>query len=134
MQITKVRLKPSSIDGIGLFAICDIKEGDIVFSHITRETMEYLTERQVEEIEDLELKKMIKDFSVFKKGMYFVPDLEKMDIGMYVNHSIKNNVVIIDNTWVAVRDIRKGEEILQNYDLLGCEQNEKWRIYIGNIK
>jgi len=44
----------------------------------------------------------------------------KMFVGWYLNHSKKHNLISFDEgaTWIAMRDIKRGEELTIDYDKL----------------
>lgn len=44
----------------------------------------------------------------------------RMFVGWYLNHSDKPNIVSFDegDTWLAIKDIKKGDELKIDYDLL----------------
>jgi SET domain-containing protein len=63
---------------------------------------------------------MVRDFCALQDGNYFVPNfgMDAIDKSYYLNHSTKPNLVTHDKgeTFVALRKIKKGEELTANYD------------------
>lgn len=103
-----VILKPSPIDGIGIFATTFIKKGRIVLPRIK-------TRRA----------KIIDIPSAFLKYCVFLNNEEcscpnsfiHMEIGWYMNHSDKPNVMRKeDRNIYAIEDIKEGDEILIDYN------------------
>lgn len=122
----------SEIDGVGTFAIRDIKKGEKIFERWKGDTRVYvLTFEQFKNL-PLESQKMIYEsyvqdleqhagfiwFRLFKDCYFNLANPWR-----YVNTAEENgNICSIER--IAVRDIKKGEEILSNYKL---EDTLKWR-------
>lgn len=114
------RLKPSKIQGIGVFAIKEIPKGAKIFK--TSRKIKFigiapeiiLKNRKISQA----VKKMAKDFFVISDKKLYLPNcsLNEIDISFYVNHSEKPNAIAKNGeNFFAVRRIRKGEEITANY-------------------
>jgi SET domain-containing protein len=68
---------------------------------------------------------MINDFIEPEENCYYIPEngLNSLDLTFYLNHSANNNLGIVDDdvdndgysSFVTLRHIRKGEELLINY-------------------
>jgi len=117
----KTKLAPSSIHGIGVFAIRDIKKGEQVFSVWDGETGIYLIPneklRQLPEgVQSLLNMYFINEecgYKVFRlfKGLNFISHNISYCNSAYPNEENIN----ITNDGVATRDIIEGEEILEWY-------------------
>ncbi len=115
-QCVYVRLKPSPIHGVGVFAICDIPKGTKIFSNDDSE-MTWINKADIGNI-DSELKRLYDDFCVLKDGNLGCPkNFNMLTVGWYLNNSKDNpNVRCIDNyDFIALRDIKKGEELIVDY-------------------
>ena len=108
------KLKPSTIPGagVGVFTLHDIKAGTVIKFKDT----EYRI-LQFDEIPD--------EFLGFVVGIdqkYCVCPLrfDHLGIDNYVNHSFEPNLTYdpLDH-WVAIRDIKAGEELLEDYNRYG---------------
>jgi hypothetical protein len=114
-----VRLKPSTegIGGVGVFAIRDIPKVTKIFGNDDSK-MFWVDKADIKNI-DPELKKLYDDFSVIKKnGKYGCPkNFNMLTVGWYINESKENpNVLCIyDYDFVALKDIKKGEELTVDY-------------------
>ncbi len=114
------RLKPSKIEGVGIFAIRDIPKGVKLFK--TSKKIKFIGINpdlifDNPKIDD-EAKKMVKDFCAIEKGKLYLPDisLNEMDIGFFINYSRKPNVSSRNGEdFFALRDIKKGEELTVDY-------------------
>lgn len=115
------RLQPSNVHGIGIFAIRDIPKGKNLFKTF----LEYeLTPVPISMIaENAKIDKAVKEFAndVFPahngKLYMYRKGLNAIDIGFFLNHSKKSNVVMDDaSLCFAARDIKKGEELLADYE------------------
>jgi hypothetical protein len=119
-----VKIKPSKIQGVGVFAIKDIPEGIHPFEVWTGDTETYpISEEDLQSLPK-ELYTHIKD--IFLYGPEFPSDTNtyvKLTHGChwiyttpyYFVNSDLNNFNIDKNTLQSNRIIRKGEEILSNY-------------------
>lgn len=109
------KISVSDLHGVGLFAAEDIKEGEVVYTasplldlNITQEQFDGLDEREKAEI---------------KYWGYWDELAEKwhvdFDMSKFINHSFQatltQNIDYETAYLVATRDIRRGEELTQNY-------------------
>jgi len=103
MKSDNVIVKNSSIDGKGVFALCDFKKGEVVLHWDISHT---LPKQKVDQMTDKE-----KKYISFLDNKYVVmQEPEK-----YVNHSCEPNTTAKNFCDVAIRDIKKSEEIIANY-------------------
>jgi SET domain-containing protein len=103
-------LKPSSIQGIGVFTLTPIEKG---------QNVPLSNENDSRIINGSELTHLPKAYS-----QYHVPDIEgnwwgpvdyhRMSIGWYLNHS-KNPNLNVSSNFSAMRKIQKGEELTIDY-------------------
>ena len=96
-------IKESKIEGKGVFAARDFKKGEIVVKWdvsgtITREEFEKLPEEEKRYISSID------DNLIIMKTP-----------AKYVNHSCNPNTKVVNTSDVAIRDIKKGEEITSDY-------------------
>lgn len=127
MLLLKTVVKPSSIAGVGLFADQDIKEGDIVWQY-TPDTCIIYTEKQFQSLLESFHKTERQVIQYYLTYSYYQKYLEGLifclDNGRFVNHSEQPNLagpsnVPLELAWqfsVALRDIEKGEELMENYE------------------
>jgi uncharacterized protein len=110
------RLQCSKVHGIGVFAIRDIPKGTNIFSNDDSE-MVWVDEADIRNISS-ELKKLYDDFCVIKNGKYGCPkNFNMLTVGWYLNKSKENPNVRCTNDYdfIALRDIKKGEELTVDY-------------------
>lgn len=118
LQKTYCRLQPSTIEGVGVFAIREIPEGVDPFEGMRDEPWHVFT---VAELENLHpnVKKMIDDFFVIEKdGTVQIPasGLNGMDISFYVNNSKEPNLKTERGfAFMTTRVIHPGEELTVAY-------------------
>ena len=124
---TLVRLKPSPIAGVGVFALRDIQLGADCFPGIK-------TDVETRFVSDDELAsslapatyKMVTDFCLPREedatpGRYVYNSFHAMDVSYYLNHSETPNVEMWCDpnstlcSFRAARDICAGEELLFDY-------------------
>jgi hypothetical protein len=110
------RLQRSEIHGVGVFAIRDIPKETNIFSNDKNE-MVWVDKADIDNI-DSELKKLYDDFCVDKNGKYGCPkNFNMLTVGWYLNKSKENPNVRCTNDYdfIALRDIKKGEELTVDY-------------------
>ena len=115
---TFVRLKPSPLHGIGVFAIRNIPKGcKDMFTHEQGEWHKL----RMEELENLpeSSRQLIETYCLFDEEFYYVPaqGFKSMDLSLFLNHSEDANVRSLDGGayFEALRDIQEGEELLIDY-------------------
>lgn len=123
----KYKLDRSNKHGIGLFADEDLKEGQLVYTasplldvNITQEQFDSLTDREKEE---------------FQWWGFFDEPSQRwhvdFDVSKFINHSQEGTVTQDKNHeeayLVTTRDVKKGEELTQNYLEFESEEDLKRR-------
>ena len=117
---TYVMLRPSPIEGIGVFAIADIAKGcRDMFSKpdppgawipISRDEVESLPTHS---------RFLVENYCLYDALQYFVPQhgFTKMDLVCFLNHSDTPNVASVNDGdyFEALRDIATDEELLIDY-------------------
>ena len=118
---TYVMIRPSPIEGIGVFAIRDIPAGcRSMFSAPLADKDEWLKISRTE-IDGLpaHAKQLIETYCLYDDDNYFVPEygFKKMDLVNFLNHSDEPNVISINDGeyFEAIRDIKSGEELVIDY-------------------
>jgi SET domain-containing protein len=115
------RIKPSSVAGVGVFAIRDIpkgtnpfkmfKEGDFVEAD-AKEIFDNLNIPQT-------VKELINDMYVVEEEKIYLNSfgLNSINISSLLNHSNNPNMETTDGAenFIALRDIKTGEELFVNY-------------------
>lgn len=119
-QNTYVMLKPSPLEGVGVFAVRDIPAGcrDMFSKPDPEDTWITVTKKEVELLPP-HAKFMVENYCLFDEDSYFVPDhgFKKMDVSLFINHSDTPNIRSIDDGdyFEAIRPINEGEELLLDY-------------------
>ena len=117
---TWVMIKPSAIEGIGVFALQDIAKGNRSMFSKTNETEQWIpiTKTEVENL-PAHAKALIENYCLYDDENYFVPDygFKKMDLVNFLNHSDTPNIISINDGefFEASRDIKKDEELVIDY-------------------
>lgn len=117
MLTIQASVRPSAIHGLGLFAEQDIPKGARIWNFSPGLDLE------ISQSDFNKLAQYEKDFLLFygfkskKTNNYHL----SFDNVRFINHSVEGNVTIdqsvndIEYPLIASRNIKKGEEILQNY-------------------
>ena len=117
---TWVMIKPSTIEGIGVFALKDIPKGcRSMFSKATAdEQWITISKTEVENLPE-HAKALIENYCLYDADNYFVPDygFKKMDLVNFLNHSDEPNIISINDGefFEAIKDIKQGEELVIDY-------------------
>lgn len=115
---TYITLKPSTVHGIGVFAIRDIPKG---CRQIFSQNVGSWIKLPVSEVEALPVhsRNLVETYCLFDEENYYVPDygFKVMDMVNYLNHSSEPNLISINDGefFEALRDIREGEELFVDY-------------------
>jgi|SRR3989338_5368243 len=110
MLLVKTKIGPSPIHGIGLFANQDIPKDTIVWS-FNPLIDKVLTDKEVATL-PIFTQEFIDTYSFFDRGVHILCG----DFGIFVNHSENPNLGSTANDSFALRDIKKGEELTDNYE------------------
>ena len=117
---TWVMIRPSPIEGIGVFALQDIPKGCRSMFSKANEQEQWIpvTRTEVEKL-PAHSKALIENYCLYDDENYFVPDygFKKMDLVNFLNHSDTPNVISINDGefFEAIRDIKEGEELVIDY-------------------
>ncbi len=119
-------LKPSN-HGIGVFAVHDIDKR----THLKLFGQENsLSQRSIER-EAKDIPEIFQQYCMNRGDKLICPkDFSAMPVGWYLNHSQDANTFRDDDyKWYARRDIKAGEEILINYNILEEPQEAREDFY-----
>ena len=112
-------LAVSPIHGIGVFAIKNIpKAVEPLRSLLTNDEVKF-THQEVNEL-PRSVRKEMQMFCYYDDKHFYVPrsGLNAINMGIYLNHSKSPNVQYKKNGHlVTLRSIKKGEELLMDYDI-----------------
>jgi hypothetical protein len=115
------RLRPSSVSGVGIFAIRDIPKGVNPLKNFLKCRYVEVDPKLVFENEKIDpaVKKLVNDMYVVAEGKLNLWEggLNALDIGFFINSSEHPNMVAESGaeSFVAMRDIKKGEELFVDY-------------------
>jgi len=119
-------LRPSSVHGIGVFALRDIPKACRDLFSTDPGTWHRLSFMEVNQLPD-HARALIETYCLFDDEQYFVPaqGFMMMDISLYLNHSDTPNIRSVDDGayFESLREIRAGEELLVDYGtLVDCNE------------
>ena len=122
---TYVMIKPSPLNGIGVFAIRDIPKGT---KDIFSEGYGDWIKVSKDEVDALPThsRELIENHCLFDEDSYFIPEygFKLVDLVIYLNHSETPNVISLNEgeQFEALVDIKEGEELLVDYGtIVACE-------------
>jgi len=130
-------LKPSSLGGIGVFATHDIPTGTVILTH----------EHKIRKMKTKDIPADFVKFCIHINNEECIgPErFDRLEIGWFINHSITPNIaprtqvhnanlahgIKIDG-FIAISDIKAGEEILIDYNSLDEPEHLKEDFYKNN--
>ncbi len=115
---TLVMLKPSPVQGIGVFAITDIPRGRRnIFSKDTSEWIP-VSKEEVAQLPE-HSRAVVENYCLYDNNNYFIPEygFKMADLVIFLNHSDEPNIISINEgaDFEALRDICCGEELFIDY-------------------
>ena len=118
LRNTFIMLKPSLVQGIGVYAIADIKKGQRnIFSNDKSEWVKI----SKEEIATLpqHSKAVVENYCLYDEAHYYVPEygFKMVDLVIFLNHADEPNIVSINEgeDFEALTDIKAGTELFIDY-------------------
>lgn len=123
-EIVKVKLAPSAIHGVGVFAIRDCKKGEKLYTDAVPHVFDVpysMFNKLRPEIRDI----LLGNFPLIMDGSHFIYPTTKMSA--YLNHSDTPNYDAKEDK--CLRNIKEGEEITEDYRLIpNWEKIFKWLV------
>lgn len=118
MHHTFVMLKPSPVQGIGVFAITSIKRGQRnIFSNDTSEWIS-IPKKEIATLPQ-HSRAVVENFCLYDEDNYFVPEygFKMVDLVIFLNHNEVPNIASINDgeDFEVLRDIEAGEELFIDY-------------------
>lgn len=115
---TFVKLAPSAVEGIGVFALIRILKGTRgMFSKDKSEWLQ-ISKNEINALPE-HSRHLVENFCLFDEDHYFVPEygFKMIDLVIYVNHSELPNIKSLNDgeDFEALRDIEAGEELFLDY-------------------
>lgn len=119
-----VMLKPSNVQGIGVFAITDIKKGQRnIFSNDKSEWIK-ISKKEISTLPE-HSQAVIENYCLYDEGNYFVPEygFKMVDLVIFLNHADLPNVISINDgeDFEALEDIKAGAELFIDYGKIAAE-------------
>ena len=114
-EIVKIRLAPSGVHGVGVFAMRDIKKGEKLYTDIIPHQFDlpYSKFKKLNpDVRDL----VLGQFPLIVDGSHFLYPVAKMSA--YLNHSDTPNYDGVNDA--ALKKIKAGEEVTEDYRLIPC--------------
>mgnify|MGYP003453374289 FL=1 len=118
MNNTFVMLKPSPVQGIGVFAIADISKGQRnIFSNDKSDWIP-VSKAEVAALPE-HSRAVVENYCLYDEEHYFIPEygFKMADLVIFLNHDDQPNIISINDgeNFEALRDIRAGEELFIDY-------------------
>jgi len=113
-------LKPSSLEGVGVFAVRDIPKGCRDMFSKPDQHHEWITVSKAEvDALPAHARFMVGNYCLYDAEHYFIPaqGFKKIDLSLYLNHADEPNIISINegDYFEASRDIKAGEELVIDY-------------------
>ncbi len=117
---TYVMLRPSPIEGVGVFAITDIPKGcrDMFSEPDANDEWVTVPKKEAEALPP-HAQFIVGNYCLYDDDNYFIPaqGFKKIDLSLFLNHADIPNVISINDGdyFEALRDIKAGEELVIDY-------------------
>lgn len=125
-----IELRPSHLNGVGVFAVTALRDGQCVAEGIGDADYRRLVPWKHLSEYDADLKDKINAFCIGTPEGFIPPDkldFNRLSIEWYLNHSCDGNIGFNDDgDFVARRRIARGEELTYDYGL--AESNPRFRM------
>ena len=111
---TYVMLKPSPLEGIGVFALQDIPKGcrNMFSKPDANDQWITIPKKEITALPS-HAQFLVGNYCLYDDENYFVPGhgFKKMDVALFINHSDQPNIISINDGdyFEAIRDIKTGE-------------------------
>ena len=118
LEIQYCELRPSSIHGIGVFALRNIPEGKDPFLGSLRSREVAVSHEEIDKL-PAPLRRLLKTFCYYDEHKFMIPvaGLNHMNLSVYLNHSKQPNLEMLpDGRFRSLRRIDKDEEVTMDYD------------------
>ncbi|MGC4103333.1 SET domain-containing protein [Ferruginibacter sp.] len=117
---TYVMLRPSPIEGVGVFAIKDIPKGcRDMFSKPSEEDQWITVPKKEVATLPQHAQFIVGNYCLYDEANYFIPaeGFKKIDLALFLNHADEPNIISINegDFFEAIRDIKAGEELVIDY-------------------
>lgn len=125
----RVEIRPSrKVEGeIGLFAVRKLKKDSVIADAAHFSNLKFMSWADIDRLDKITRKKVIGYCPGTEKGVMVPPDINYLSVVWQMNHSCNPNVGFNDkDDFVAMRDIRSGEELTWDYSY--DETNPKFRM------
>lgn len=121
-ELVKLKVSPSSIHGVGVFAMRDIKKGEKLYADAQYQALD-VPYRMFKKLRPEIAEYILGRWAPIINGSHFIYPDSKMIA--FMNHSDDNNYD--GKTDTALRDIKEGEEIYEDYRIIPNYQKiYKW--------
>jgi SET domain-containing protein len=121
--LLKIR-SSAKYDGVGVFALRDIGKGTVVCDAEKIDEQHFFSWEEFEKIDPVTQQTIIDFCAQDKDGFYAPADLNYLPIPIHMNHSCDGNVGCDEeNNFVAIKDIKEGEELCFDYALVISNPN-----------
>ena len=119
---------------VATFAVRNIKQGTIIADVNAPEKVVIISQADFNKLDPITRNK-IKGFCVMDDNEYVVPaDLNNMGTSWYFNHSCQPNVAFDrQGNYVALRDIKKDEELFLDYGWMFTDPKFKMKCVCGAL-
>ena len=121
-ELVKVRIAPSKIHGVGIFAMRDLKKGEKLHADIVPLLFK-LRYTSFDKLRPEVSALLLEQYPNIINGSHFAYPTTRLQA--YMNHSEEPNYSALTDT--LTEDVKAGDEIMENYRLiLNVEKVFKW--------
>lgn len=124
------QIKPSNINGVGLFSIKEIPSHTIIINNLQKINGIYIDKEEATKLNSEVLSICQTYFSPLEPNKIFIPSdpnyISNFYLSKYfINHSKKPNCINREGNVITIRNIKKNEELTLDYDVVFPELYKK---------
>ena len=123
-----MEIRPSQLEGVGVFALRNLKAGQKIIIQEEKEFDDQIPWSEFEKLDDKQ-KQMVFSFAIGTSDGFVAPEnlnFNKLSGNWFLNHSCNGNVGFDEQgNFIAIKDIKKDEELVYDYALLESNPNFK---------
>jgi SET domain-containing protein len=129
------RVKPSEKDGVGVFALRNLKKGTVICDMMKIEKDYFVPWSEYKKIDPVTQAVIMNFCAQDGEGYYGPADLNYLPIPLHMNHSCDGNVGCDrKGDFVAIRNIKRGDELCFDYALVISNSKFALRCHCGERK
>lgn len=112
----KAEVRPSKIQGVGVFAITDIPKNKVIFKNVDKDFIT-IKKKKLDKLTPEQRRVFTKLSDCQNNKFYTSKNFNILPITSFLNHSDEPNIMLKEESdeWISTKNIKKDDEILWDY-------------------